>query len=185
MPRRSQLCEDLRKCLRQRKSKCNYSELRRSSTVQSGVRQLLWLKSTKGESGRSWRVRAGSDLEGMVVHGGLTWSDILHLGYSMEKRLQRGRNGSRAYNSEAAITQRRKSRSWDLPGDSRRRGERTNLASGTNRMCIRLQTGSKDYTELGTEVGTKGKNVHIQDRWFTYRGSEGQSSLELYLCFSS
>ena len=136
MPRRSQLCEDLRKCLRQRKSKCSYSELRRSSTVQSGERQLLWLKSTKRESGCSWRVRARSALEGVVGYGGLTRSDILHLGYSVEKRLQVGRNGSRGYNSEAAITQRRKSRSWDLRGDSRGRGERTDLAGRTNRVCI-------------------------------------------------
>lgn len=56
---------------------------------------------------------------------------------------------------------------------------------GPTGYAFRLQMGSKDYTELGTEVGTKGKKVHVQDRRFTYRGSEGQSSLELYLYFSS
>lgn len=90
----------------------------------------------KGESGRRRRERAGSDVGALVGHGGLPWSDILHLGYSMEKRLQAGRNGSWGHNSEAAVTQRRKSSSWDLRGDRRGRGERTNVAGGTNRMYI-------------------------------------------------
>ena len=90
----------------------------------------------KGESGRRRRARAGSDLEALVGHGGLAWSDILHLGYRMEKRLQAGSNGSRGDSSEAAVTQRRKSSSWHLRGDRRGRGERTNVAGGTNRMCI-------------------------------------------------
>lgn len=62
MSKKSHLCEDLQRC-----SKCKGPEVRRSLNVQAAERQkAMWLgsRSFEMESGRSWQMRARSDLNG-------------------------------------------------------------------------------------------------------------------------